>query len=194
MSKTRKLLLTVLVIGIVGALAGVGTFSAFSATTVNSGNDFAAGTVYLTDNDAGSAMYNVSGQAPGAALVRCITVTYTGSLDADVKLYASAVGALGDYVDLEIEKGTGAVAFGAGCAGFSSDGTIYNDTLGNFAATHTGWGNGLAVNPGAQTEWVQNDAVVFRFTLTLQDDNAANGGAVALSTGAHSYTWEAQNN
>ena len=194
MSRTRKLLLTVLVIGIVGALAGVGTFSAFSSTTVNSGNDFAAGTVYIADNDTGSAMYNVTDQVPGDIVERCITVTYTGSMDADVKLYGSAVGALGDYIDLQIEKGTGAVPFGAGCAGFSSDGTVYNDTLGNFASTHTGWGNGLVVNPGAQTEWVQNDAVVFRFTLTLQDDNNANGGAVPLSTGAHSYTWEAQNN
>jgi predicted ribosomally synthesized peptide with SipW-like signal peptide len=194
MSTARKLLLTVLVIGIVGALAGVGTFSAFSATTVNSGNDFAAGTVYITDNDSGSAMYNVSNQAPGDVVERCITVTYTGSLDADVKLYGSAVGALGNYVDLQIEKGTGAVPFGAGCVGFSSDGVVYNDTLGNFASTHTGWANGLVVNPGAATEWQQNDAVVFRFTLTLQDDNNANGGAAALSTGAHSYTWEAQNN
>ena len=73
--------------GMVGALAGVGTFSAFSSTTVNSGNDFAAGTVFISDNDAGSAMYNVSNQVPlNSVTTQCITLTYTGSLDADVKL------------------------------------------------------------------------------------------------------------
>jgi predicted ribosomally synthesized peptide with SipW-like signal peptide len=194
MSKTRKLLLTVLVIGIVGALAGVGTFSAFSSTTVNSGNDFAAGTVFISDNDAGSAMYNVSNQVPLNSVTRCITVTYTGSLDADVKLYSSAIGSLGDYIDLTIDKGTGTVPFGAGCAGYTNVGNVYTGELDDFATAHSSFANGLVVNPGAASEWVQNDAVVFRYTLTLQDNNAANGGATPLSTGAHSWTWEARNN
>jgi predicted ribosomally synthesized peptide with SipW-like signal peptide len=79
MSKFRKTLVTLLVLGVVGTLAGVGTFSAFSSTTDNTGNTFAAGTVYIGDNDAGSAMYNVTNQAPGAVTTKCIRLTYTGS-------------------------------------------------------------------------------------------------------------------
>ena len=37
--------------------------------------------------------------------------------------------------------------------------------------------------------WNQNDVLVYRFTLTLQDDDAAIG----LQSGPHSFTWEAQN-
>ena len=43
----------------VGAVAGICTFSAFSATTINAGNVFDAGTVAISDNDAGSAMYTI---------------------------------------------------------------------------------------------------------------------------------------
>jgi len=44
-------------------------------------------------------------------------------------------------------------------------------------------------------EWLDdsNDTLVYRFTLTLQDDNNANGGATPLSSGSHAFTWEARN-
>jgi hypothetical protein len=40
-----------------------------------------------------------------------------------------------------------------------------------------------------QTAWNQNDVVVYRFTLTLQNNPAAAG----TTSGLHSFTWEAQN-
>ena len=40
-----------------------------------------------------------------------------------------------------------------------------------------------------QTAWNQNDVVVYRFTLTLQNNPAAAGDDLGL----HSFTWEAQN-
>jgi predicted ribosomally synthesized peptide with SipW-like signal peptide len=196
MNKTRKTLVTLLVLGVVGTLAGVGTFSAFSATTVNSGNTFAAGTVYLADNDAGSAMYNVTNQKPGDTTVKCIRLTYTGSLAADVKLYTSStVSALGDYVTLTIDKGTFPGGTFPDCSGFTADagGPIFSNTLSNFTTTKNSYANGILAFPGTQTSWAQNDTVVYRFTLTLQDNNLANGGAAALTTGAHAYTWEARN-
>jgi predicted ribosomally synthesized peptide with SipW-like signal peptide len=195
MSKFRKTLVTLLVLGVVGTLAGVGTFSAFSSTTDNTGNTFAAGTVYIGDNDAGSAMYNVTNQAPGAVTTKCIRLTYTGSLAADVKLYTSStVNALGTYVDLSIDKGTmpGGTTF-PNCTGFSSESNVFSNTLANFTTTKNSYANGIAAFPGVQTQWNQNDTVVYRFTLTLQNNAAANGGAVALSTGAHDFTWEARN-
>ncbi len=194
-TKTRKMLLTLLVIGVVGALAGVGTFSAFSSTTVNSGNSFAAGTVYISDNDAGSAMYNVSNQKPLSTVQACILLTYTGTLPSDVRLYTtSTINAVGQYIDLTVEKGTGSGAFPS-CTGFVAQGApIYTGTLSNFAATRNSYVSGVAAYPGAQTQWNQNDTLVYRFTLTLQDNNLANGGAGGpLSSGVHSFTWEAQN-
>jgi predicted ribosomally synthesized peptide with SipW-like signal peptide len=195
MSGTRKVLTTILVLGLIGAIAGVGTYSAFSSTTSNAGNTYAAGTVYVADDDAGSAMYTVSNQKPGDVVTRCIRVTYTGTLPADVKLYTtSSINALGGYVDLTVDKGTmpGTTTF-PNCTGFSSESTIFSNTLSGFAATATGYGSGLGAFPGVQTQWNNGDSVVYRFTLTLQDNNGANGGAAALTTGAHSFTWEANN-
>src|SRR5215218_3899093 len=117
--RSRKILLSLLLIGAASALAGFGTFSAFTSTTTNSGNSFAAGTVFVDDNDAGAAMYSVSNQKPGVATQRCIKVTYSGTMAADVKLYTtSTVGSVGDYIDLTIEKGSGNPSF-PNCTGFS---------------------------------------------------------------------------
>lgn len=185
----RKILLTLVVIGVVSAVAGLGTFSAFSSTTSNGNNQFASGTVVLSDNDAGAAMYSVSNRKPGDSVQTCITLTYTGSLAADVKLYTtSAIGALGQYLDMTVDKGSGNPAF-PGCSGFTFQSNVWTGTLQAFAAAHSGWANGILAYPGSQTQWNQNDTLVYRFTLTLQNNNGAQG----LTTGLHSFTWEAQN-
>jgi hypothetical protein len=195
--RRRKKLLTVLVIamtvGVIGMLGGTGVLSAFSSTTSNDGNVFATGTVTISDNDAGSAMYNVSNKKPNDTVQTCIKLTYTGSLAADVHLYTtSSIGALGQYLNLTIDKGTfsGAPAFPS-CTGFTADagGPIYSGTLANFASTKTGFATGVPAYPGSQTQWNQNDTLVYRFTLTVQDNSAAAG----TTTGTHSFVWEAQN-
>ena len=191
MSRVRKVLVTMLVVGVAGSVAGTGTFSAFSSTTSNDNNSFATGSVTIGDNDAGAAMYQVSNKKPNDTVQTCIKLTYTGSLAADVHLYTtSSLGSLGQYLDLTVEKGSfaGSPAFPS-CTGFSSQATIYSGTLANFASTKTSFATGVAAYPGAQTQWNQNDALVYRFTLTVQDNNAAGG----LTTGSHSFIWEAQN-
>ena len=193
MDRTRKQLLTVLVVavtvGIVAMLSGVGVFSAFSSTTQNDGNSFSTGTVTISDNDAGAAMYNVSNKKPNDTVTSCIQLTYTGSLAADVHLYTtSSIGALGQYLNLTIDKGTGMGPFPS-CTGFTSQATVYSGTLQSFANTKSNFATGVAAFPGAQTQWNQNDTLVYRFTLSVQDNNNAGG----LTTGSHSFIWEAQN-
>ena len=101
MRRLRRVLATMLIVGAVGLVAGAGTFAAFSATSGNSGNTFAAGTVALADNDAGSAMWSVTNRIPGDTVTTCIRLSYTGTLAADVKLYsASAV----DTVDQQLDQ------------------------------------------------------------------------------------------
>jgi hypothetical protein len=196
MMEPRKVLLTLLVLGATGSLVAFSAFSAFSSTSSNPNNSFAAGTVNIADNDAGAALYSVSNQKPLVTTDKCIKVTYTGSLDSDVKLYtASALGSLAPYVNLTITPGTQAVSTFPDCTGFVADGAaLFSGTLSSFATAHNSYANGLVDNPGAvATKWVTNDAVVYKFSLTLQDDNAANGGASPLSTGTHAFTWEARN-
>ncbi len=190
-----KILLTLLVVGAVGAVAGFGAFSAFSSQTSNSGNSFAAGTVNLTDNDAGAAMYSVSNRKPGQQVQQCIKLTYDGTLPSDVKLFTtSTINAMGQYVDLTVEKGTssGSPTF-PGCGTYTAESTVFTGTLASFASTKNSYANGVSAYPGSQTQWNQNDTLVYRFTLTLQDDNGANGGATPLSSGSHAFTFEARN-
>ena len=191
-NRGRKLLFTVLILGAVGSLAGIGTFSAFSSTTTNPDNNFTAGTVYLTDNDANTRMYNVTNAKPGDSATGCITVTYGGTLPSTVKLYGSGVAAaLGPYVNLKVEQGSvpPATPFND-CSSFSATGTLYDSAIGSFPTTYAA---GISTNPGAG-QWVNGDSLSYRFTVTLADDNNANGqGAGQLSTGLHSYTWEARN-
>jgi hypothetical protein len=183
----RKLLLTLLIVGVVGSIAGIGTFSAFSSTTSNSGNAFAAGTVYLVDNDTSSAMFNVSNAKPGTSYTSCIKVTYLGTLDASVKLYGSGFGgALAPYLTVKVEEGSGAAGFGD-CTGFTSSATVYNNVaMNSFPTTYAG----ASATGGT---WTTNKAVDYRVTITLADNNNANGGASPLAANNFTFTWEAQN-
>jgi Camelysin metallo-endopeptidase len=193
MSRARKLALSALVLAAAVAAIGIGTYSAFSATTTNSGNNISSGTVVLGDNDSNSAMYTATNQKPGDTFQQCIKVDYTGSLSSTVKLYtASTIGTLGQYVDLQIRTGSGSPTF-PGCTGFTPDAAdLYSGTLSNFASTYTNWSNGLLdAGPGANTSWVNGNSVVYRFTLTLQ--SSAPDTAQGLSVGSHAFTWEARN-
>ncbi|GAC1324030.1 MAG: hypothetical protein NVSMB13_04810 [Mycobacteriales bacterium] len=198
-TKTRRLLVAAAVLPALMGAVGTATYSAFSSTTVNAGNSLAAGTVYISDNSAGTAMYVASNKKPADVVQSCIKVTYTGTLAADVHLYTtSAVNALAQYVDLTVDKGTysGPVPAFPSCAGFVADGggPAYAGSLSGFATAKNSYLAGIPVYPGAQTTWNQNDTSVFRFTLTVQDNNAANGGSGGpLSTGSHAFTWEAHN-
>lgn len=191
--KSRKFLLSALVVAVLGSIAAFGVFAAFSQTTVNSGNSFAAGTVTIGDNDAGSALYNVSNRKPGDSVTSCIRVTYSGTLASDVHLYtADPIGAIGPYVNLTIDAGTQPAAAFPSCTGFTADagGPIFNGTLAGFAAARNSYANGVVDYPGTvATSWSPGDAVVYRFTVSLQDNNSAAG----LASGTHAFTWEARN-
>ena len=191
--KSRKFLLSALVIAVLGSIAAFGVFAAFSQTTVNSGNSFAAGTVTIGDNDAGSALYNVSNRKPGDTVTSCIRVTYSGTLTSDVRLYTTdTIGAIGPYVNLTIDAGSQPAAVFPSCTGFTPDagGSLFNGTLAGFSAAHNSYVNGLLDYPGTiATSWATGNVVVYRFTVSLQDNNAAAG----LASGSHAFTWEARN-
>lgn len=187
MSKTQKLLMTTLVVGLAAALGGFGIFAAFSATTTNPGNTFAAGTVTIEDNDGGTALFTSGVEHKPGDYDRCVKVKYTGSLDASVKLYTSAITGTGSDLDVTVSKGAGA---SADCSDFLSAADVYGpNTLANLRASHPNFANGLAVNPGAASNWVTNDEVTFRFRITVPDANSAQGKTVDPFT----LTWEAQN-
>jgi len=102
---------------------------------------------------------------------------------------SGTVGSLAPYVNLTVEKGTQSSPSFPSCTGFTPQSTVYTGTLQNFASSYSGWSNGLAVYPGSQTQWNPSDELIFRVTVSVQDDNNAKG----LTTGSHSFVWEARN-
>jgi hypothetical protein len=171
-----------LAIVVSGGMIWSASNAAFTATTSNGTNSWTSGTVVLNSDDSGTAMFNATGLKPGSTATKCIAVTYTGNLASSVKLYpASYTGTLGTYLDLTVEQGTGG-GF-AGCGGFSGT-TIYSGTLANIVSNSTGFTTGV----GNWTPSANPTTQVYRFTYTLEDNNAAKN-----LTSTCAFTWEDQN-
>ncbi|MGZ5213246.1 MAG: hypothetical protein ACXWEJ_09640 [Actinomycetota bacterium] len=192
MNRSTRILAALITTGLVAVASGRATFAAFTLTTQNPSDSYTAGTVTLADNDAGSVMWDVANQEPTSPNVaRCLRVTYTGSLAADVRLYTTtATSALDPYLDVTVEKGSMPVGtVFPNCTGFASEATIAPaGTLQAFKTARTGWASGLPAFPSAQTAWNPGNTLVYRFTVQMQNDFAAQG-----LTGLVSFTWEAQN-
>lgn len=195
MSTARKLARLALVLGVLGLIAGGGTYAAFSSTTSNPGNRFDAGSVALSDNDGGTALLSLSGAVPGDSTTRCITVTYNGSLAAAVRLYGTVSGSLPSYLQLTVTRGADPAPSFSSCTGFTADsanyvgagpGVVYSGSLASFPSSFP---SGIVdPAPGAPATWTTSEAHTYQFTVSLNNDPAAQG----LSGGA-SFTWEARN-
>lgn len=192
----QKLGLSMLVVGLLGAVAGIGTWSAFSATTNNSGNTFASGTVALSDDDSDGVMLTLANAKPGDFDEGCIQVTYTGSLPSSVRLYGTTAGTgLDQYLDVVVTRGTSTGSFDS-CATFSADatdyvgagaGVVYSGTLQGYADSYAA---GL-VDPtsGTPETWTNGETHAYKIRVTVQNNNSAQG-----LNASQEFTWEARNN
>ncbi len=175
-----------LVAVVAGGVAVTAAYAAFLSTTGSSSDSFAAGTVYLTDNDSGNSMLSLTGAKPGDSAQSCIAVTYGGTLQSTVHLYVQGVGgSIAPYINLTVTRGEGANAFGSACTGFTTtgtgDGLVYSGTLAAFPATYAA---GI-VDPQS---WSTTDVHVYKFVATLVNDPNAQGLA-----GSADVVWEARN-
>ena len=132
----RSLLAVVVPVGLVlsVALTASSTYAAFSASSENTGNSWQTGSVVLTDNDSGAALFASAadtGLTPGLPRSRCIRLDYTGDVPADIRMYvgtpASGVTTLDPYLVMSVERGRDVLAgttVAADCStGFTSTAT-----------------------------------------------------------------------
>lgn len=155
-----------------------GAGAVFRSSGTNGTNAYAAGTVVISDSQSGTKLFNVTGLQPGSTGTACLTVTYSGSLSATVKLRAAITGTLGTYLTVTLARGTGT------CASFGSVTTLYNGLASTLATSNGTYASGLgawAVTGGLTT------ALPYRLTYTLNADNAAVSTSSDLT-----LTWEAQ--
>jgi hypothetical protein len=193
--RKRRIFATVAVLALMAGVAVFSTSAAFTATSSNSGNRIEAGTVAIGDSDAGTGvLYNALNQKPGSLngpTAACIRVSYSGSLASAVKLYSAAI-ANGTQFHLKVERGSGlsGPAANMNCTGFTSSSTPFDNTLDQFPTTY---GTGID-GKAAAAAWSSGDSVDYRFTIYTVDDATPNAHTSVADTGAHSFTWEAQNN
>jgi hypothetical protein len=139
------------------------------------------------DDDSGGAMFTVRGLRPGMDGEHCITVSSTGTVPSDVRLFGTSLAATNDldgYLHLTVAEGTGG-SFGS-CAGFTPiGGDLYAGTLATFPTT---FAEGLGTWAPAGTTTTA-ETRTYRFAY-LFDADAPN--ATQNSTASITFTWEAQ--
>jgi hypothetical protein len=153
--------------------------SAIGRSTTEVGNSFEAGTIELTDDDAGRSLFDLTDMAPGRPAVRCIDVIYRGSiLPVDLGLAADAGGELAPYLHVVIERGSGGTF--ESCEDFRLSAQVFGGTLDELA-------DATASRPvSVATVLSSNERVSFRFRFELIDDEQVVGKQ-ASST----FVWDA---
>lgn len=186
-------------VAVSGLIVAQSSYAAFSKTTSNPANNWAAGSVILSDDDTNTAMFTATLLMPGSTGTKCIVVTSAGSLASTVKLYATSYAdstdsvtpfaKFGTHLNMVIDEGTGGTFATSGptsCTGFTSSVNLFTGTLAAFAATKTNFASGVSSwAPAAGTV-----SKTFRFQYTL--DTASPIGSQS-GTASIGFTWEAQN-
>ena len=180
-------------VAIIGAVVLVGSgaaYAAFTAVASNAGNSVSSATVAIADNDGGSAMLALSNATPGSSDTSCIRVTYSGSLNASVRVYGTVTGTLAPNLLLTVTRGTDSAPSFDSCANFTADatdhigagpGVVWTGLLSAFPST---WAGGI-VDPST---WSGSDAHSYKFVISPLDRDGAEG----LSS-TFAVSWEARN-
>jgi hypothetical protein len=196
--RARRVLLSLIALALTAIALAAATYSSFSQTTANPSNSFSAGTVNISDNDAGATL-SFPTMAPGTSASGCIRVVYTGSLASGVHLFGSVTGTLAPYLNLVVTRGSESAPSFPSCSSFSPDstnyigagaGVVYSGTLATFASTYPSYASGLVDAPGASQTWNAASAHSYKLTVTLPA--GAPAAAQGLSSTA-TFDWEAQN-
>lgn len=183
-----------------GLLVWQGSYSAFSATTVNNGDVWTSGTLTLTNNGGGAAYaatttatFNEVGLKPGSSNTKCITVKSIGTAAGALKFYESSLAdsapSLGAQIQVTIDAAPVAADVLANCVGFPAVGL-----------TNVATGIALTALPGSYVAAVPSVAVpsgtqlvayriayTFATTGTNAGDNLLQGKTVTAG-----FTWELQ--
>jgi hypothetical protein len=176
-----------------GLMVWQGSNAAFSADTRNIGNNWETGSVYITDDDGGAAMFQITGVVPMQSGEKCIAVTATPSVASVVKFYVGDLGADGlqDYVKVTVAQGTGGTF--ADCAaggGFVADQTEASQSLQAISTAHGSWANAILpwTTSGTATKTYKISWVFDTSTLTEAQVNALQGLGASIN-----FEWELQN-
>jgi hypothetical protein len=155
----------------VAAALAAGSGAYYQSTSANSGNLIKAGVVSITSTQAGTAVLDVTGLAPGKSVYDTVDITNTGDLPFDLSLASSSIvdtpasPALSAKVDLKIENTTAGT-------------TVYDGKLGAFTSAALGT---MSVS-GTRT---------YKFTVSLADGGLGAEDAYQGARTTLNLTWTA---
>jgi spore coat-associated protein N len=125
----RRILISIVVIGILSSLVGLGGLSVFTASTDNDANTFTTGSVDISTSPS-TAFLTMSNMAPGDSVTAQLTVSNDGTLELRYAVTTDATNA--DALDLRDALTLTIKTLGTDCTTF--DGTqLYTGTLANGA-------------------------------------------------------------
>jgi hypothetical protein len=166
---TARALATALALLMISLLVVTRSRDAFDTNPAAAEASFTTGDVRLTDDDNGSTLFDIPNMVPGRPESDCIAVTYEGDVvPVDIRLDASAEGALAGALLVTIEEGTGG-GF-QNCGGFEPTGVLYEGSLGDLADADALDAFTAEATPASRT---------FRFTFDLDPDVPVQGRATA---------------
>ncbi len=125
----RRILLSLLAIGILASLLGLGGLSLFTASTDNDANAFTSGSVDISTTPA-TAFLTMSNMAPGDSVTAQLTVSNTGTLELRYAMTTSATN--DDTLDLRDALTLTIKTLGTDCTTFDGS-ELYTGTLANGA-------------------------------------------------------------
>jgi hypothetical protein len=165
----------------------------FTSKTVNPGNSFSAGSVLVTDNKNGTALFSLTGLRPGDSGDQCIQVTYQGTLTgATINFYVdnyadnSTAGAWGTAIKLTVTTGGGTCPVGS-ITGASTP--IVDKTLPFLNTTYDyPAGSSMYAWNNPATNAIRPYNIHYQVLATLADDGT---GGIQGKTASLDLVWEA---
>lgn len=175
-----------------GLMVWQGTNAAFTADTRNIGNNWETGSVTISDDDNGGAMFSVQHVVPGQTGSHCIVVTASPSVPSTVKTYVQSLQSDGLEANIfvSMEQGSGG-SFGD-CTGFTASGDVAPSMTLVTAATYNSFANGVlpwSVAAGPATKTYKISWVFDTTGLDQAQVDALQGKSASLN-----IEWELQNN
>jgi hypothetical protein len=178
---------------VAGLLVWQGSLSAFSAQTQSVGNNWATGSVTLTDDDAGAAAFQIQNVTPGQTGSRCLKVTSDSTVPGIVKTYVARLGAQGleNNITIATQIGTGGTF--ASCTGFVPETSLPAMSLSSAAATISNYSTGVL--PWTTTG-VSGETKTYKVTWAFDTTGLSQVAIDALQGKSVSadVVWELQSN
>jgi hypothetical protein len=161
------------------AIVLLGVFAALSLAEMGTDSGGSGVDGKITDDDGGAPLFSAAALRPGERVTNCIEIKYSGTKDAPVALAGRGSGALDQYLDVDVERGSGGSH--GDCNGFSGT-PIFNGTLAEFLRTGDSDESAIPAWTASESE----SSRAFRISVALRDVPQAEGQTASVN-----FEWSA---